>query len=485
MGEEKNIGAFQYKAEDRSATFADDAIWEGDNSGRKETAQRFHKMLSGQERPLTICLNGAWGSGKTFFLTRFDGSYNSKESNGRSVYFNAWQDDFLEDPLLAIVCQLKKVASKGVLARLYKSLQKAALPCMVKIALSAAKQATKNKLGVDVDAVGKEDVTTELESAYEQYKTLEKSRKALRDALTNFAAETWKETQKPLLFIIDELDRCRPTFAIEVLERIKHLFSVPHLVFVIGADVKQLGQSIKAVYGDIDVHDYLHRFFDLEVKLPPVDPITFVHALWAEHGLEAAARQHGVTTENQKCTIDEFVQLIKFRNLSLRQIEKCVRTYAFLAMSSDTLPCQWGTLAAIAVVLKVTDPDAYDKFVRMEFSLGELLNYLYPGVTHKEIDGEQAVFSALQHLNKIAYYGDARLPSHRSLNQLKKAIDNKSGVAYDALIMPKSFETCTSDEIVSFYQSVFGAERQCEYYDFKGVPKTLGKMNDGLQFLGK
>ena len=54
-----------------------------------------------------------------------------------------------------------------------------------------------------------------------------------------------------LLIFIDELDRCRPTFAIETLEVVKHFFNVPNVVFVFSLDMNQLQKSIKTIYGDI------------------------------------------------------------------------------------------------------------------------------------------------------------------------------------------------------------------------------------------
>lgn len=67
------------------------------------------------------------------------------------------------------------------------------------------------------------------------------------------------------MFFIDELDRCRPTFAIELLERIKHLFDIQNIVFVLSIDKEQLEASTAAAYGSaINAPEYLRRFIDLE-----------------------------------------------------------------------------------------------------------------------------------------------------------------------------------------------------------------------------
>ena len=479
------MSALQYKNEDRSTTFNDADVWGADKLNRDDAERRLYRIVEGQERPLTICLNGEWGSGKTFFLTRFVRDYNKRNPAGHAVYFDAWQDDFLADPLLAIICQLKNVATEKTAKSLYKAVKNAAVPCLANVGLSIAKHAVKKCTGVDLDHLTVDDLETSEESIYEQYETMDSSRKLLREKLTAFAADTYAETKKPLLFVVDELDRCRPTFAIEVLERIKHLFCVPHLVFVIGADVRQLEKSIQAVYGDIDGRDYLHRFFDIEVTLPAADKLGFVYALWDELQLEEILTRRGVNAMSQRTMVEQFARLIKYRNLSLRQIEKCVRTYALLATSSLNSTCHWALLAAIAVVLKVTDEDAYNKFIRMEYGLGELIDVLYPDISYKDVDEESGVFSMVQHLSRIAYYQSDRTPAHQALNLVKTYLTTGGEIRFDSEIMPKCFETCSVAEMKNFYNYVFNPKRPMEAMEFRGVPAVLRQMDKGLQFIDR
>jgi len=85
----------------------------------------------------------------------------------------------------------------------------------------------------------------------------------------------------PLFIFIDELDRCRPTFAVETLERIKHLFDVPEIVFIIATDTEQLSHSVKAIYGEsFEGRVYLRRFFNQEYSLPDPSPIKFSEMLF-------------------------------------------------------------------------------------------------------------------------------------------------------------------------------------------------------------
>ena len=476
------MNAFQFKLEDRSTTFDEKDVWADDCfEDRDDVSRHLDGFVSGQERPLTICLNGEWGSGKTFFLTRFAENYNKRKPEGRAIYFNAWQDDFLDDPLVAIISQLRNVV-KDSESTLYDSIKNAAAPCLAKIGLSIARQVTKKVTGVDVNEIKLDDLKTKPETLFERYNAMDASRKLLREAIAKLAEATWQATGKPLLFIVDELDRCRPTFAIELLERIKHLFCVPHLVFIVGVDLRQLEKSVKAVYGDIDANDYLHRFFDIELRLPVPNKLQYVYRLWEEHQLEHTLLHRGVDINSQRYLIEEFAKLVKFRNLTLRQIEKCVRTYALLAMSRNNSACQWSLLAAIAVVLKVTDADSYRKFIKMEYKLGELIDELYPGATYKDIEDESGIYNMAQHLSKIAYFRSESSLAHDRLDRVKRAISGDNGIVFDPEIMPKSFAECSPGQIAAFYPYVFN-ENPRMTYAYKGVPAVLQQMNNGLQFI--
>src|SRR5690242_5599096 len=94
-----------------------------------------------------------------------------------------------------------------------------------------------------------EEVAEERIQAYEQEK---RGTKAFRDSLTEFAvlAANADDRRGPVVFFVDELDRCRPDYAVALLERIKHLFNVEGVVFVLSIDRQQLVNSVKAIYGE-------------------------------------------------------------------------------------------------------------------------------------------------------------------------------------------------------------------------------------------
>lgn len=400
MSEETNMTEIvQFKAEDASvyerknseALAKNNAvnmkdIWSDDVSEfESDLAQDLLRIIVEQEKPLTICLNGKWGTGKTFFLTRLVETY--KESGGTALYYNAWQDDFLDDPLVSIIAQLGKMS---IAEKAFDNVKAVAKPLLAGmgwglvwgLTKKVAGQVVKNKLGLDVSDLSITDADAiNGRDALDVYMEMDASRTELRKAISNFARKTWEARRKPLLFVIDELDRCRPTFAIEVLERVKHLFSVDHLVFIMGTDKSQLSESIRSVYGTIDVQDYLNRFFDLELHLSEVPCNVFVDRLWERIGYERLVPSK--SSQIWKEFLEMFKDIAYTSRLSLRQVEQCVRLLPFVwsqlnRQKTDLEMCCQPLLAA-GLILKVVDNELFHDFLRCDAPIHRILNVLFKG----------------------------------------------------------------------------------------------------------
>ena len=135
-----------------------------------------------------------------------------------------------------------------------------------------------------------------------------------------------KQKKGKLVIIIDELDRCRPTFAIQTLELAKHLFAIPGLVFIFALDIEQLSCSAKTVYGSgMDAAGYLCRFFDYIGKMPKPNQKSFIVLCLNQH------RAFTSETTSWNRMIPVFIdELSKSFNLSLRDITTIVKTYLLI-----------------------------------------------------------------------------------------------------------------------------------------------------------
>ena len=213
-----------------------------------------------------VALNGEWGSGKTTFIKMF--MQKMKNEGGHPLYFNAWENDYVSDPLVALLAELKDLSPQSskwndVIANGGK--------IIASIATSAAKSLAKDKLGIDPDAfdAGIDEVGKLLRDDIEEFSKQKTTFAEFRKALQNYIAENTTE-DFPVVFFVDELDRCSPRFSVHVLERIKHLFDIPNVVFVLSVNKKQLEYAIQGYYGstNIDASNYLRRFIDIEYSLP-------------------------------------------------------------------------------------------------------------------------------------------------------------------------------------------------------------------------
>jgi len=255
--------------------------YKNDLLNRGEFGENLTKIVSQITSPLTITVNGSWGTGKTVFLKMWNQSL--KDAGYSTIYFSAWEDDYCDDALLALMGQIWGSIKEGAWKEVGKTFKEIAKPLLKNVSgqflTSVTRIATAGT--VELDA---ETLKSHPERMLDEYVAATSNLKSIKDRLSEFSEKCRQETGKPLVIIIDELDRCRPLFAIELLEKIKHFFELPGVIFVLGIDREQLGHSIRSVYGEIDVDGYLRRFIDLEFFLKMSDREPFFKSIFEKYG---------------------------------------------------------------------------------------------------------------------------------------------------------------------------------------------------------
>lgn len=212
------------------------------------------------------------------------------------MLFNAWENDFSNEPFLSVISCIEKDLSlllsvtdkennetKSRLSSVGEYFKSIA-PILVRAAISKAigKDELENLLEFnDKD----EKVATDIvEKFIQNNKAVEKAIESFENSLEELIEKLTCDPdflKKPLFIFIDELDRCRPLYAIVLLERIKHLFDVPGIVFVIATDTEQLKHSVNVIYGSgFDSNTYLRRFFDQSFTLPSPDYVEYAKLLF-------------------------------------------------------------------------------------------------------------------------------------------------------------------------------------------------------------
>ncbi|WP_368236242.1 KAP family P-loop NTPase fold protein [Clostridium perfringens] len=242
---------------------------------RKQIAINLTNILKNKSNLNVLAIDSSWGTGKTTFINKWinmlktDPNYND---NFETIYFNAWENDYSNDALLSLICQINKSISKTLENN--KTLLENHKEKFKKIGKLAGTLAIKYAARGALDSVdwnkNLEDGLSEFsnkvgESIFKQHTIQNDTRKILRKNLIEYQNIIGKK----IIIFIDELDRCKPTYSIQILETIKHLFNLNNYVFVISLDKIQLSHSIKTIYGqDMDSDSYLRRFFDLDYTLP-------------------------------------------------------------------------------------------------------------------------------------------------------------------------------------------------------------------------
>jgi hypothetical protein len=325
-----------------------------------------------------LALNNKWGTGKTTFVKMWE--QDLKNSKYQTLYFNAWENDFENNPLTALMGELKTLTTVETEPSFKKTLKKASTLTkhIAPIIAKAIADRYIDTEGVKDAIVG---VTNGLADVFEnevnEYQNKKKSISDFRDSLAEFIANT--NDGKPLIFIIDELDRCRPNYAVSILEQIKHFFSVPNVVFILSIDKEQLGNAVKGVYGsdDIDAEEYLRRFIDLEYSIPEPESGVFYKYLYDyfqfDDFFQSQERSQYRELQSDKSNFLETCKLI-FTNarIPLRQQEK-IFAHSRLALRSF----KWNSYVVPHVFhfltfIKVTDNDFYEKMKAKSLTIEEL-----------------------------------------------------------------------------------------------------------------
>ena len=244
---------------------------------RKEEIENLTQIVCNVEDPLVLAINAPWGTGKTTFVKLWCAYLEQQGLN--FICFNAWETDFAEDPLIPLVSELGKWIDqkKGYQGGEWNKFIKQVMPKLAKrVAVTSVKLAThgviddKDIAKILTDSAG--EITGDLVDQFNQKLT---ANREFKDQISKVLSGL-PENQNLIVFV-DELDRCRPTYAIELLERIKHLFSIKRLIFILSTDKEQLSHSICAVYGDgFEAKKYLDRFIDLDYSLREPNLVKYI-----------------------------------------------------------------------------------------------------------------------------------------------------------------------------------------------------------------
>jgi KAP family P-loop domain len=369
--------SIKYASYRQLSSFADDEL------GVQKIADIIESIVANLlGQPFVIGINSPWGTGKTEFLRMWKKRLD--DGGWRVIAFNAWENDFLEDPLKCLLGELSgafEASNKSRLLPSWKGVKDAAKYLVKKSVPGAVKHATLG--AIDIDGVGNVMADAASDAAEEAIKTHHQTKDSLiafREKLGELATQVAKDSNHPLLIIVDELDRCRPNFAIEMLEVIKHLFDVENVVFILAYDGHQLACSTQSLYGqNFDGKTYLQRFFNLEFNLP-VDTAIFLENESKRVGLSGWEKRYrkprpGGTSQDVLQTLRAQTMIHQF---SLRTAQRILTKFSVVVATIDMKQPLYAHVLSPLVVLSVVNPELLAAYFRDELDWKAIAEVCWP-----------------------------------------------------------------------------------------------------------
>lgn len=401
---------------------------------REKYAEVLKAIITTYQKGFVLAINGKWGTGKTTFVEMWKAYLELDEFH--TLYFNVWENDFISDPLVGLLGELKKICPQMRAEAALTSVINTASKIVFKAAPSIVKGAIKKHAGEEIADIlcdGIEEGATMLRKEIENYENQKYSLKQFRVELEKYVDKICN--QKPLIFIIDELDRCNPYYAVKVLERIKHLFNIPNIVFVLSIDKEQLCNSIRGYYGSdsIDANEYLKRFIDIEYSLPEPDIERFCEYLFNYYDFTAFFDyiKRLFYREGELDILGATaVTIFKYKKTTLRQIEKIFANIR-LSLNMFNIRRQLFTeLLCLLTYLRICESDCYEKITHREYTIQELINQI-EDIFPKETFDLQAR-NDMDYNQRFYYTIALLLKCYNTVNfvEEKKILCNKDGNSF-------------------------------------------------------
>jgi hypothetical protein len=350
-----------------------------DEFNRKPIAENIIRLLTSPIDLSPMVIDGGWGTGKTEFCQKLIRLMGQQHPDYQPIYIDAFRSDHSGEPLLALLAEIIKACTPEdtdgkpserkrltrEISKLAKFGIKTGANALFRYFLKQSmddlaeefrqitdEQEAKNAAEAVTEVAAKiTDYTIDatVEALLKEQIEAEKNLETLKACLTELAED------KPIILFIDELDRCRPDYAVDMLEVIKHVFDIENVKVVLVTNTKQLRAAINHRYGaEVDAQKYLDKFLKYSFALPGkiVAPFEMVQALVSVEYFKQLIRDGNLKgLIGQEITIKLISDLIERNDLSLRETERLVRFLEIYHSLSQNLS---GTTRWEYVVLRVT-----------------------------------------------------------------------------------------------------------------------------------
>lgn len=369
---------------------------------RNKYIEQFYKMLTSNTSNFsTISLDGKWGSGKTFFIKHAQllmsvKLYEEKKADFKSIfgkyegdkyspirgvvsnldkcevfpfYYDAWENDTDPYPVLSILYSLYKSLDIG-------SLEDKSIKENLNSILSCLSMSAQLLFGVPDINGGIKQINNEFKSSRKKelllpitdhHSIIELIKQLINDVIN-------KSHCKSIVIFVDELDRCNPSYAVRLLEDIKHYFLMDNVTFVFSVNLSELQHMVNSVYGEqFDAFRYLDRFFDIRLNLPVANQ-------------ELYLKKEISKSENLGILDHSILAVSSLFKLELREFYKFSRIVHLLAETDSKFNIPeaqhfvFYILLPLAIGLKLYDVEKFNNFIEGKDPSPILEILIQPGI---------------------------------------------------------------------------------------------------------
>ena len=365
-----------------------------DEFKRKPIAENIIRLLTSDIDLSPMVIDGGWGTGKTEFCQKLIRLMQQQHPDYQPVYIDAFRSDHSGEPLLALLAEIIKACTPEDTGEqpseqrknITRKVAKAAGFVMKTVAKAAVGHVLKQNTddlaeglqqiindGQDADSltetvtdaaatIASHTIDATVEALLKEQIEAEKNLETLKACLKELAAD------KPIILFIDELDRCRPDYAVDMLEVIKHVFDVENVKVVLVTNTKQLRAAINHRYGmEVDAQKYLDKFLKYSFALPDKIVARFEEerTLVSVEYFKQLIRNSRMASElqgliGQRIILNFISDMIERNNISLRETERLVRfleIYHSLSGGLDKVIWQYALLRITGVFIFCFHPN--------------------------------------------------------------------------------------------------------------------------------
>ena len=394
---------------------------------RNKYIDSFFKLINGIKENKIIALDGEWGSGKTWFVKSIEYLMKSDANNELNIvnkdildnikdnymtfYYNAWENDDAENAMLSLIyklindsCMQKDEKEVGAIPRLINTI---------------IKFATNGAVDIKQDVFGEQWNNKQITDCIE---TSEEIKKTFKELINNLLVEN----KNKILIIIDEIDRCKPIFAINLLENIKHFYDDDRIIFLVTTNNKELASSVCKVYGEkYDGDLYLDRFFDINLELTNNYIHDYINAI--DEGSNSSNYQFKACRElakEMKLTMREYNRYLN----SMESIKNnLISEYSYLSLFANYI------IIPVSMSLRIKDKNKYYSFLKgEEFSIiKQLVNYnsFYHNLGRKILSQKDNTIITTIHSRRISEEDKAKLEDQEIMKNLENTYNQLLGNA--------------------------------------------------------